>query len=404
MPDLNVLTINTGSSSLKMTLYSLDAAEKSVLAASVDRIGSSKSRIRISDQRNESKADREERIPNHGAALRALLDWIEQHALFSNIDGVGHRVVLGDRRCSQPQLINGQLLSILNAHAELAPDHLPQVIDSIDAVSRVYPSVPQVACFDSAFHSRMPRTSQMYAVPRRFLEEGISRYGFHGLSCEYIMQELTTLDARASKGRVIVAHLGNGSSITAIDDGVSIDTSMGFTPISGLVMGTRCGDLDPGILLYLMKRHGMTFSELNDVVNKQSGLLGLSEYSADMRDLLERETTDARCAEAIAVFCYDARKFIGAYTAALGGLDTLVFTGGIGEHAAAIRERICAGLNCIGITVDEDANRSNAAVISPEGRPVTVRVIETNEDLMIARHTSNAIQVIRQGERNDYRI
>ena len=201
MPDLNVLTINTGSSSLKMTLYSLDAAEKSVLTASVDRIGSSKSRIRISDQRNESKADREERIPNHGAALRA-----EQHALFSNVDGVGHRVVLGDRRCSQPQLINGQLLSILNAHAELAPDHLPQVIDSIEAVTRVYPSVPQIACFDSAFHSRMPRTSQMYALPRRFLEEGISRYGFHGLSCEYIMQELTTLDARASKGRVVVVQ------------------------------------------------------------------------------------------------------------------------------------------------------------------------------------------------------
>jgi len=402
--ELNVLTINTGSSSLKMTKYSLGRMEKRMLAASVDRIGSLKSLIHISDQNNGSLFDREDRIPDHRAALRTLLDQIEDQVSLSTIDGIGHRVVLGDRRCSQPELINGQLLSILKELEELAPDHLPHVIDSIEAVTRVYPNVPQVACFDSAFHSRMPRTSQMYALPRRFLDEGVSRYGFHGLSCEYIMQELMALDAGASKGRVIVAHLGNGSSMTAVDNGVSIDTSMGFTPIAGLVMGTRCGDLDPGILLYLMNRHGMTFSELNDLVNKQSGLLGLSEYSADMRDLLERETTDARCAEAIAVFCYDARKFIGAYTAALGGLDTLVFTGGIGEHAAAIRERICTGLNCIGITLDEDANRLNAAVITRKGSAVTVRVIKTNEDLMIARHTSNAIQAVRQGERNDYRI
>jgi acetate kinase len=308
------------------------------------------------------------------------------------VNGVGHRIVLGDRRCSQPQLIDQQLLTVFKELAELAPDHLPQIIDSVETVKRLYPNVPQVACFDSFFHSRMPRTSQMYALPRRFFEEGISRYGFHGLSCEYIMQELMTLDAEASRGRVIVAHLGNGSSITAVDHGVGVDTSMGFTPIPGVAMGTRCGDLDPGILLYVMNRYGMTFNELNELVNKQSGLLGLSEYSADMRDLLERENTDTHCAEAIAVFCYQVRKFIGAYTAALGSVETLVFTGGIGEHAAAIRQRICAGLNCIGVTLDEDANRSNAAVISSKGGPVTVRVIRTNEDLMIARHTSDVIQ------------
>jgi acetate kinase len=392
---MNVLTINAGSSSLKMTLYRLCKAETRVLAAGVDRIGSLKSRIQISGENNESLFEEEGRIPDYGSAFRAVLSWIEQRPSLSNLDGIGHRVVLGDRRCSQPQLINAELISILKDVEELAPDHLPQVIESIESVTRVYPSVPQVACFDSTFHRRMPRTSQMFGLPRRFFEEGISRYGFHGLSCEYIMQELMTVDSGASRGHVIVAHLGNGSSVTAIAGGVSIDTSMGFSPIAGLVMGTRCGDLDPGVLLYLIKRHGMTFSEVNELLNKQSGLLGLSEYSPDMRDLLKRESTDVRCADAIAVFCYQVRKFTGAYTAALGGLDTLVFTGGIGEHAAPIRERICTGLKCIGITLDEAANSSNAAVISSQASAVTVRVIQTNEDLMIARHTSD---VVSKGE------
>ena len=370
-----------------MARYCLGKTETRTIVANVDRIGSSMSHIRISDSKSHNMFDREEKIPDHGTALRFLLNWIEQQGSSSNIDGVGHRVVLGDRRCIQPQLIDEPLLRTLKELAELAPDHVPQLIEIIETVTRVYPDVPQAACFDSAFHSRMPRTSQMYALPRRLFEEGIWRYGFHGLSCEYVMQELIALDPAAGDGRVIVAHLGNGSSVTAVDHGVSIDTSMGLTPMAGLVMGTRCGDLDPGALLYLMNRRGMTFNVLNDLLNKESGLLGLSEYSADMRDLIERESTDTRCAEAIAIFCYRVRKFIGAYTAALGGLDTLVFTGGIGEHAAVIRDRICTGLNCIGIALDTGANDSDAAVISAKHSPVTVRVIETNEDLMIARHT-----------------
>jgi acetate kinase len=389
--DLNLLTINTGSSSLKMGRYRLGRAETPILVANVDRIGSSKSRISIKDPNNHSLFDREERIPDHGTALRILLGWIERQASTSDIDGIGHRVVLGDRRCIQPQLITESLVCTLKEFAELAPDHVPQLIDTIETVTRIYPNVPQAACFDSSFHSRMPRTSQMYALPRRFFEEGVLRYGFHGLSCEYIMQELIALDPAAGDRRVIVAHLGNGSSVTAVDHGASIDTSMGLTPLSGLVMGTRSGDLDPGALLYLMNRRGMTFRVLNDLLNKESGLLGLSDYSADMRDLIERESTDNRCAEAIAVFCYRVRKFIGAYTAALGGLDTLVFTGGIGEHAAVIRDRICTGLNCIGIALDAGANGSDAAVISAKNSLVKVRVIQTNEDLMIARHTRHVI-------------
>jgi acetate kinase len=299
--------------------------------------------------------------------------------------------VIGDRRCIEPQIINERLLATLHELVDLAPDHLPQVIDGIAAVGRTHPNALQVACFDSAFHQRMPPTARMYALPRRFFQEGILRYGFHGLSCESIMQTLTALDTAAAQGRVIVAHLGNGSSITAIDRGTSIDTSMGFTPLAGLPMGTRCGDLDPGALLYLMKQEVTGYAKLNLLLNRESGLLGVSGYSPDMRNLLERESTDTRCAEAVSMFCYQAKKFIGAYTAALGRLDTLVFTGGIGENSAVIRNRISAGMDCIGITLDGAANASNAPVISPNGSPVTVRVIQTNEDLVIARHTWRVI-------------
>jgi acetate kinase len=231
----------------------------------------------------------------------------------------------------------------------------------------------------------------MYAIPRRFYEQGVFRYGFHGLSCEYIMWALAELNDPAADNRVIIAHLGNGASITAVRHGLSIDTSMGFTPLAGLVMGTRCGDLDPGVVTHIGNREGMTLPGLNDLLNKESGLLGVSGCSADMRDLLEHESTDTHCAEAIAMFCYQVRKFIGAYAAALGGVDTVVFTGGIGEHAAVVRERICAGMDFMGILLDATANASNASVISAKDSRTTVRVIKTNEDLIIARHACRLI-------------
>ncbi|HEY2380310.1 MAG TPA: acetate/propionate family kinase [Terriglobia bacterium] len=370
--DLNLLTVNTGSSSLKLAVYHFGETETCTFSANIDRIG-------------------QQKVPDHGTALRILLERIQREAIYSRLDGAGHRVVLGDRRCLEHQLITKRLSAVFQELVQSAPDHVPQVIESISTLESSYPGMPQAACSDSAFHSRMPRVSQMYALPLRLFEQGVLRYGFHGLSCEYIMQELDSLDPAAANGRVIIAHLGNGSSVTAVDHGKSIDTSMGFTPMSGLVMGTRCGDVDPGVLLHLMDRDEMTSRGLNDLLNKKSGLLGLSEHSADMRDLIEREAADARCADAITVFCYHVRKFIGAYTAALGGLDTVVFTGGIGEHSAVIRERICTGLNCLGITLDSDANRIDAGIISAKSSLVTVRVIRTDEDLMIARHTSQVI-------------
>jgi acetate kinase len=364
--EYNILTINAGSSSLKAAIY---------------RIGSTETRLRVANV---------ESLQDYGAALTDVLRTMQNQFSATELDGVGHRIVIGDSRCIDPQLVEENLLETFRELSDLAPDHMPQVLQGIAEVKRVYPNLPQVACFDSAFHRRMPAVARMLALPRRFFEKGIMRYGFHGLSCEYIMSELAGLDGEAAKGRILIAHLGNGSSITAVDKGTSVDTSMGFTPLSGLVMSTRCGDVDPGIVLYLTAQ-GMSPQALNDLLNKESGLLGVSGYSSDMRHLLERESTDPDSAEAVAMFCYRARKYIGSYVAILGGLDTLVFTGGIGEHAATIRERICTGLDFLGIALEPGENASNAAVISRPGKPVTVRVIKTNEDLMIARHTCRVI-------------
>jgi acetate kinase len=251
--------------------------------------------------------------------------------------------------------------------------------------------VPQVACFDTAFHRTLPPVAQRYPLPRALHDAGVVRYGFHGLSYEYIMQALRAVDPDAANGRVIVAHLGNGASMAAVRDGQSIDTTMGFTPTGGLVMGTRTGDLDPGVLLYLLQTRGMPAEQVNTLVNRQAGLLGVSGISADMRDLLEREAREPAAAAAVDLFCYQARKFLGALAAVLGGIETLVFTGGIGEHAAPIRARICASFEFLGLEIDAGRNQQHAPVISPDGASVTVRVIPTDEDRMIARHTYRLI-------------
>jgi acetate kinase len=238
----------------------------------------------------------------------------------------------------------------------------------------------------------MPRVARLYALPRDLAEGGVLRYGFHGLSYEYVVGELRRVDRAAYDGRVVVAHLGNGASMAAVRGGVGVDTTMGFTPTGGLVMGTRSGDLDPGVPLYLLEERGLTPTEVSDLVNKQAGLLGVSGTSADMRDLLDREAYDVRAAEAVALFCYQAKKFLGALAAALGGLDALVFTGGIGEHSATVRERICEGLGFLDIRLDPDRNSAHAPVISSEDTAVSVRVIPTDEDLMVARHTRRLIE------------
>ena len=277
----------------------------------------------------------------------------------------------------------------------IAPDHLPQSIQAMQAAVKAYPNLPQVACFDTAFHRHMPRIAQLYPLPRHFADEGVIRYGFHGLSYEYIMQELRAMAPQEAEGRVLIAHLGNGASMAAVRGGIGIDTTMGFTPAGGLMMGTRTGDLDPGVLLYLLAERGMTPAALNELVNRQAGLLGVSGISADMRDLLERESADGHAAEAVALFCYQAKKYLGALAAVLGGLDTLVFTGGIGEHAASVRLRICEGLEFLGIRIDPRRNEAHAPVISREGSSATVRVMQTDEDLMIARHTRELMEQSR---------
>jgi acetate kinase len=385
---LRILTINSGSSSLKCALYQMGRGEKLLLSAHIERIGLKDSLFRIEAASGETLIAEKRQLPDHDAALGALLRWFQTNEPGRELDAVGHRVVHGGLAYTQPSIVNPQLLTTLEEMVPLAPDHLPQELRAIRAVSRSFPNLRQVACFDTAFHRHMPRLAQIYALPRGFSDEGIIRYGFHGLSYEYIMQELKKkAGARVANGRVIIAHLGNGASMAAVHHGRGVDTTMGFTPTSGLVMSTRSGDLDPGIILYLLREKGLDVSGVNDLVNERAGLLGVSGLSADMKDLLAEEATNPQAAEAVALFCYQAKKFLGALCTVLGGLDTLVFTGGIGENAAQVRQRICEGVEFVGIRLDPVRNRANASIISRDESPTTVRVMKTNEELMIARHT-----------------
>jgi acetate kinase len=390
-----LLTINTGSSSLKAALYRMqgDGKETLELRAEASRIGDRGGGMRLADVRDETLDEHQDDLPDHAAALDALMGRLRDRGLErDDLAAVGHRLVHGGIRHRQPQRVTPGVVADLRALVPIDPNHLPQAIAAIEAVGRAYPAVPQAACFDTAFHNGMPRVARLYALPSRLAEEGIIRYGFHGLSYEYVMEELRRLDPEAAAGRVVVAHLGNGASMAAVRGGVGVDTTMGFTPTGGLVMGTRSGDLDPSVPLFLLEERGLTPSEVSDLLNKQAGLLGVSGTSADMRDLLEREPEDGRAAEAIALFCYQAKKFLGALAASLGGLDALVFTGGIGEHSATIRERVCDGLEFLGIRLDPDRNAAHARVVSKDTSAVTVRVVPTDEDLMVARHTRRIIE------------
>jgi len=388
-----LLTINTGSSSLKAALYSLreDTVESPELRVEASTIGSRGCGMRLADDRGEILDERRDDLPDHAAALDAIMSrlrdrWLDR----DDLAAVGHRIVHGGDRHREPQRVTPEVVADLRALVPIDPNHLPHAIAAIEAVGRAYPAVPQVVCFDTAFHSRMPRVARLYALPRQLAQEGIVRYGFHGLSYEYVMEELRRLEPEAFDACVVVAHLGNGASMAAVRGGVGVDTTMGFTPTGGLVMGTRSGDLDPSVPLFLLKERSLT--EVSDLLNKQAGLLGVSGTSADMRDLLGRETDDGRAAEAVALFCYQAKKFLGALAAALGGLDALVFTGGIGEHSATVRERICDGLEFLGIRLDPDRNAAHARVISSDDATVRVRVVPTDEDLMVARHTRRLIE------------
>jgi acetate kinase len=283
------------------------------------------------------------------------------------------------------------LLQNLHELRALDPEHLPAELSLIAAIERRLPAIPQVACFDTAFHHDLPQVAQLLAIPRSYQAKGVRRYGFHGLSYEYLMGELARIGGGAARGRVILAHLGSGASLAAVRDGKPVDTSMGFTPAAGLPMGSRSGDLDPGLVRFLLQDEGFDAERFNRFVNFECGLLGLSETSGDMRELLLRERTDSRAADAVALFCYQAKKWVGAFAAALGGVDTLVFAGGIGENCPAVRARICSGLEFLGIGLDEEENYAGAALISADGKPVAVRVIHTDEESVIVRSTCRVL-------------
>jgi acetate kinase len=383
--DPRLLTINGGSSSIKFALYQVGEPLKRELYGKVDRIGLSGTNLTFHDTKGKPQASHQLTAANHKSAANALIDWLEARPDFAVVKAVGHRVVHGMKH-TEPEIITPELLDELHRIAPYDPDHLPREIELIEAFRQRHPKLPQLACFDTAFHQTMPRVAKLLPIPRRLDAKGIQRYGFHGLSYAYLMEELVRLgDPAATKGRVILAHLGNGASLTAVRDGKSMDTSMGFTPTAGLVMSTRSGDLDPGLAPYLARTEQMTTSQFYEMVNHESGLLGVSETSSDMRDLLNHETQDVRAAEAVSLFCYQAKKWIGSFAAALGGLDMLVFAGGIGENAPAVRARICERLDFLGIEMNEARNAGNAAIISEDNARVTLRVIRTDEELMIAR-------------------
>jgi acetate kinase len=387
---VRILTINCGSSTLKFDLFDAADWERSIARGVVDRIGGPGSAELISES-GENKL-RSIAAADHGEATHQAIRLLDSSGFFGTLEAVGHRVVHGGARFSGPVLLDAETEGAIEEFAELAPLHNGPAVAAIRAVREALgPGMSQVAAFDTAFHSRMPRVARLYALPQHLAEEGIVHYGFHGLSYEYVMEELHRVDSGVADGRVVLAHLGNGASMAAVRDGVGVDTTMGFSPTGGLVMGTRSGDLDPSVPLFLLEERGLTPTQVSDLVNKQAGLLGVSGTSADMRDLLGREASDARAADAVALFCYQAKRFLGALTAALGGLDALVFTGGIGEHSSTVQERICEGLGFLGIRLDPDRNAEHAPVISRDGDPVTVRVIPTDENLMVARHTRQLI-------------
>ena len=381
----SVLTINGGSSSIRFAFYEEGEPLRRLLDGKLDRVGLSGTNLTFKDSTGKPQDSRAIKAADHHSAVAYLLDWLETQPGFASVKAVGHRVVHGMKH-SEPERITPKLLNELRRLTPYDPEHLPLEIELIKAFRQRHPALPQVACFDTAFHRTMPRVATLLPIPRRYAAAGVRRYGFHGLSYEFLMGELARLgDRAATKGRVILAHLGNGASLAAVRDGKSIDTSMGFTPTAGLVMSTRTGDLDPGLVSYLARTERMSAARFQKMVNHESGLLGVSGTSSDVRDLLAHEARDARAADAVALFCYQAKKWIGSFAAALGGLDTLVFSGGIGENAPLIRTRICKGLGFLGIKLNQPRNAKNAPLISTDAGQVAVRVIRTDEELMIAR-------------------
>lgn len=381
-----VLTINAGSSSIRFALYDSGEQSQLILSGKIDRIGAEEATFRVNGAEINPAINSTFPAEDHDAAASYLFQWLNQNVDMNALAAIGHRIVHGGPKYSQSQVVTPELIEDLKLISPLDPTHLPQEIRLIELFSRKLPNRLQVACFDTAFHHDLPRVAQLLPIPRHYEAKGIRRYGFHGLSYAFLLDELTRIaGVETANGRVIFAHLGAGASLAAVHGGRCIDTTMALTPTSGLVMATRSGDLDPGLLVYLIRNEQLTADQVDALINQQSGLLGISETSSDMRDLLNREPNDIRAADAVEIFCYQARKWIGSLAAALEGIDTLVFSGGIGENSSEVRDRICGGLQFLGIQLDKNLNANNSDVISTDGSPVQVRVIRTDEELMIVR-------------------
>jgi acetate kinase len=387
-----ILVLNAGSSSLKFSVFRDTAPPEAILRGQIEGLHS---RPRFVARDAQGRTVGHEEWPEdarlgHSGAIEFLFRWGRGGSLGDyRIIAAGHRVVHGGVKFTRPAFIDSAALSALKSMVSLAPLHQPHNLAAIEAVAEQAPGLPQVACFDTAFHRTQPAVAQAFGLPRRFTESGVLRYGFHGLSYEYVASVLGEVSATAAAGRTVVAHLGNGASMCALEGGRSVATTMGFTALDGLLMGTRCGTIDPGVLLHLMDEHKLDADALQQLLYHESGLLGVSGVSSDMRALLA--SSDPRAAEAIDLFVYRIGRELGSLAAALGGLEALVFTGGIGENAAAIRERVCQSAAWLGLELDEAANAQGGPRISRPGSRLSAWVVPTNEELMIALHTKRLL-------------
>jgi acetate kinase len=381
----HLLAINAGSSSIKFALFQSATVLLPVFDGEIRGIGSAQSCFVVHGTAGADTFEHRFAIPEPVTAVHVLVEWLAARLPEASLAAIVHRVVHGGARYVSAQAVDRPMLAALHDLASADPEHMPQEIRLIETLRHRYPGAAHIACFDSAFHATMPEVASMIAIPRRYYDLGIRRLGYHGLSCSYLMRRLHHVaGAAAASGKVVLAHLGGGASITAVEDGRSRDTTMGLTPAGGIAMGHRSGDIDPGLALYCARHEHMSEGQFNHMLNYESGLAGVSGTSGDLQDLIAHEAHDVRAAQAVALFCYQARKAICAMAGAIEGIDTLVFSGGIGENSATARARICAGLAHIGVVLDPLQNLENAAVISSHASPVQVRVMRTDEQWMLA--------------------
>ena len=380
-----LLVINPGSSSVKAMAYDESELEKALNSVSIEGIGTGQATLlpgSVFDENTIQHVD----APDYITAVKLIREWLEGKMGESVISVIGYRIVHGGERYKQPTKIDSEVIEYLRSITSFAPNHMPGAIDCVEAFRAVYPEVAHVACFDTAFFSDMPKVNQTLPIPKSISEEGVRRYGFHGLSYEYLLESFQDHEGEvAARGRVILAHMGNGVSLTACHNGQPVDTTMGFTPVSGVPMSTRTGDIEPGVIFYLMREKGMAVEEISDMVTKKSGLLGISDDTSDMYHLLQHQHENESSALAVEYFCYEIKKQIGAYIAALGGVDSIIFAGGIGERSDEIRARVLEGLGFIGVVIDPERNKRNARLISGDDSSVGVHVIPTHEDIIIAK-------------------